>query len=86
MTILQNELNMKKMFKVRRQLTEFPISTIFWKMFNTDIRKYIDLTGFDVIKFDVEFLKTPDDISTSDYLEQKYSKEHKEFIEGLLTL
>ncbi len=42
------------------------------------------LTGFDVIKFDEKFLKTPDGISTVEFVKRNYGDYGVKIIEGLI--
>lgn len=58
----------------------------FKKLFGINMHGYWDiLTGFDVVKFDEEFLKVPDGISTSQFLIDHYGTDAESFIRGLLS-
>ncbi len=48
----------------------------FLKTFRVPLRKYWDLrTGFDVIRFDEEFIRPADDQTTNDAIEKKFGPE-----------
>ena len=67
--------NRDKLFKNGKQ---------FQRVFGVPLNNYIDpITGFDIVKFD-EFLKTPDNVSTADFLEGKFGVEAKNLIESLI--
>jgi hypothetical protein len=59
----------------------------FQKTFGVKVNAYYDrMTGFDIIKFDEEFLKTPDGISTHDLVVQKYGEAAADLIVKLIYL
>lgn len=70
----------------RRVCESLEITTRFTDMFNEDIKEYTSDFGFDLMKFDDKFLKTPSGISINEYLIVKYSKEHMEFIQELINI
>lgn len=52
--------------------------------FGVVLHKFMSpITGFDIVRFD-EFLRTPDGISTRDYINQKYGNKAVELIERLI--
>ena len=56
----------------------------FRRIFGVSMRPFLDLiTGFDIVKFD-DWMKTPDGISTSDFLRKKYGDEAHAIVRGLL--
>lgn len=61
----------------------------FKEIFNLELDDWwykfpnVDL-GFDLIKFDEEFLKTPDGISTAQFLDKNYSVDARKFIQKLI--
>lgn len=62
----------------------------FKTLFGVDIRQFyakdaltISIEGFKLFDFD-DYIKTPDNIRTSDYLKQKYGARAEEIIKALL--
>jgi hypothetical protein len=56
----------------------------FKRTFNLPLKNYIDLiTGFDIVKFD-EDIKTPDGISTKDFISKTYGEEAVKLIQSLI--
>ena len=57
----------------------------FQSVFGVSLREFWSiLTGFDIIKFDEEFMKTPDGISTEEFVRQKYGELGVSIIKGLI--
>lgn len=57
----------------------------FQRVFGVKLRPFWDpLTGFDVVKFDDEFIKAGDDVSTADAVKEKYGTEALDLIKSLL--
>ena len=57
----------------------------FQSVFGVSLGKFWSvLTGFDIVKFDEEFMKTPDGISTEEFVRQKYGELGISIIKGLL--
>lgn len=70
------------MMKHREQ--EIKYGREFKKHFARSLHAFMDyITGFDVIAFD-EFLKTPDGISTHDWIIKEYGQDACDLIEKLL--
>ena len=59
----------------------------FYRIFHEHVTKFWEnmIGSFDIVRFD-DWLNTPDDISTSDYLEEKFGGEAKALIEKLLSI
>lgn len=58
----------------------------FENIFHIRFMNYFDwITGFDIVKFDEQFLKTPEDTSTKDFVTTQYGKEGVTVIEKLLS-
>ncbi len=56
----------------------------FFKVFKISLSQFFNpIIGFDVIKFDV-FIKTPDGVSTSQYVEKKYGYEGLTILKKIL--
>jgi hypothetical protein len=60
------------------------IRKAFKNTFHTDLANFWDFTGFDVIKFDEDFIKPPDGKSTADVVREQYGDSAVELIYGLL--
>ena len=59
----------------------------FYQIFKTPISKYWNmLTGFDIFKFDDEFIKPPDGLSCSQAITEKYGKEAADFVSSLFDI
>ena len=57
----------------------------FSSIFGVSLKRYWDnMFGFDVVKFDDEFIKAPDGISTAQAIEEKYGKDAVELIRILI--
>ena len=57
----------------------------FQSVFGISLGKFWSvLTGFDIVKFDEEFMKTPDGTSTEEYVKQKYGEAELSVVRGLL--
>ena len=57
---------------------------LFFKTFNKNLDDYLNVfTGFDIVKFDIEVIKTPENISMKDYI-LKYDLRVQEMIETLV--
>lgn len=57
----------------------------FQSVFGVSLGKFWDtVTGFDVVKFDEEFMETPDSVSTEEYVKQKYGDLGLSIIRGLI--
>lgn len=57
---------------------------IFRQTFGVQLMNYFSfITGFDIIKFDEKFLKTPDGISMGEYIREKYGEEAVDLIKNL---
>ena len=57
----------------------------FTNMFGAGLMVYWDnLTGFDVVKFDEEFLKSPDGKSVEDITRERYGDEGVRILKALL--
>jgi hypothetical protein len=72
-----------EMFRPLKDVPE-ELHRAFRNTFGTHLSNYWDITGFDNIKFDEEFIKPPDGKSTSDIVREKYGDKAVELIEGLL--
>lgn len=72
MTKTDAAIKFEEIFKVK-------LSDYWYQMPNIDL-------GFDVIKFDEEFLKTPDGVSTAQYLDKLYGVEVRKFVQSLIGL
>lgn len=58
---------------------------VFRKVFKQPLKSFWDkLTGFDIVKFDEEFLKTPDGVSTKDYALKLFGNRAVELLEILI--
>jgi hypothetical protein len=58
----------------------------FIQIFGVKLMAYFDfLTGFDIVRFDELFLKSPDGKSVKDVVLEKYGKEGLKIIEDLLS-
>lgn len=56
----------------------------FQRIFNLKLGKYLNpIYGFDICSFD-EDIKTPDNISTKDFILSKFGKDAVKFIEQLI--
>ena len=64
--------------KVKKHHAEFK------QIFGVQLTDYMDTAGFDVVKFDEEFLKTPDGISTKELIYSKYGQRAVSLAEALL--
>ena len=63
---------------LRDNAVEFQLS------FGVPLHRFMHpLLGFDIVSFD-EFLKTPDGVSTHDYLKQKFGEDALALIERLI--
>jgi len=56
----------------------------FDELFGVDLESFWDVTGFDVIKFDEEFVKPPYGVSTADAIRSRYGSEACTFVRGLI--
>ena len=57
----------------------------FRRVFGVPVNPYWDLvTGFDVVKFDDEFIKAPDGVSTAQAVEAKYGADAVKLIYALI--
>ena len=70
------------MIRIRRRAIEK--GPEFKSIFGVFIMNYCDFTGFNVIKFDEWFLKTPDGISCSDEVERRYGSRAVALIRELI--
>ena len=58
----------------------------FKDIFGINLSEYWDnITGFDIVKFDEEFLKGPDRISCSDFIKNEYGEDARQFVLKLIT-
>ena len=55
----------------------------FKRVFGLNLRTFWGITGFDICAFD-DWLKTPDGISTADFLTEKYGAAVCEFVRSLI--
>jgi len=78
------ETNMKEhLMKLKKLQSENRAE--FYKTFEVTLETFWEtLTGFDIIKF-VEFIKTPDGISASDWTTEKYGENADKLIERLIS-
>ena len=61
------------------------IARMFQSYFGVGLPKYWSpIFGFDVVGFD-EYLKTPDGVSTADYIKKTYGHEAMILVKGLLS-
>jgi len=59
-------------------------SLVFKRLFNRNLKDYMDsITGFDIIKFD-EDIETPDGISTHDFILKTYGQEAVDLVHSLI--
>lgn len=58
----------------------------FYRIFQVNLKNYFPnyLTGFDIVKFDDEVIKTPDDISMSQHIKEKYGEDGHHLIKILI--
>ena len=57
----------------------------FQSVFGVSLGKFWSvLTGIDIVKFDEEFMKTPDGVSTEEFVKQKYGELGLSIVRGLL--
>ncbi len=57
----------------------------FRKVFGTPLHLFWDIvTGFDIIKFDEEYIKPADDMSTKEAIRAKYGEAGVKLIENLI--
>ena len=57
----------------------------FRRIFGVDLAKFLDnLTGFDVVKFDDDFIKAPDGTSTAQAVKAKYGQEGLDICNALI--
>ena len=57
----------------------------FRRIFGIDLSKFLDnLTGFDVVKFDDEFIKAPDGTSTAQAVKARFGQEGLDICNALI--
>ena len=55
----------------------------FKRIFGVPVNKFLDITGFDIIKFD-EWLDTPNGVSSSEFIKKKFGDKAEQLIRNLL--
>ena len=56
---------------------------VFRSIFKFPLRPFLDIFGFDIVKFD-EHIKTPDGVSMSEWVKEKFGDEGVKLIEELI--
>ena len=57
----------------------------FSRIFGVTLNSFFDnLFGFDIVKFDEDFIKTPDDQSMEEYIQEKYGEKGVAVIKRLI--
>ena len=80
---METSMNIKEFMFNNRKL-EITYAQSFRNLFGINLHDYMDyVTGFDIVKFD-DWLGTPENVSTKDYLEQKYGKIGVDLIRTLI--
>ena len=58
----------------------------FKRVFGIKLSRYWDVTGFDAIKFDEEFIKPPDGTSTAEAITERYGQAATDLVFELVGL
>ena len=79
----ENYVNMGYLLKNNHN-TRKKYRDTFHQIFGTGLEQFWDnIFGFDICKFDNNFLQTPDGKSLDEYVEEKYGKKGKEVIDNI---
>jgi hypothetical protein len=72
-------------FMLKNRKLYMQYSTLFYKIFGVQLSRFWNnMFGFDVIKFDEEFIKPPEGVSTAQEVERKYGEVGLRLIKSLI--
>jgi len=72
-------------FMIENNKKRLEYAGMFQSVFGTSLGKFWDtITGFDIVKFDEEFMKTPDGTSTEELVRKRYGESGLSIIKHLM--